>query len=387
MKIVHIAPDEKFINSIHWQFEEIFPDQSRYFIFLTVKSDKLKFVNVKKNVAVVRDDEQALRQILNEIKQYDLVISHGLKYFQSRVVLKATPQIKFLWFFWGGEIYDNPKASGLKIIRQKTRKRFVETRFVDRLKSMVKPIYYFLRHQASTPEISILKAAKKIRYIGTMHEEEVLFLKEHSFIDKSTHHIPMTYYPLEFIFKGVENIKLDCQNILLGNSASATNNHLEAFDLIGQFELKERKIIVPLSYGDKAYAEEICETGKGMFPNNFSPIRDFMPLEEYNKILSTCSVVVMNHYRQQAVGNIVAMLWMGAKVYLNEENTFYQFLRRIGVHIYSIEKEFTPQNPFVFIGLNKDQIAANKKILQNEIGFDVLKKNLKIQLAAIANEY
>jgi hypothetical protein len=45
----------------------------------------------------------------------------------------------------------------------------------------------------------------------------------------------------------------------------------------------------------------------------------------------------MNHYRQQAVGNISALIQSGVKVYLSERNPFLKTCKRIGVKVFLIE--------------------------------------------------
>lgn len=385
MKILHIAPDEKFIGSIQWQFERIFPDQNKYFIFLSNKEKKTKYVQEAKHIEFYRDDSSSGRNISKELYKYDLVILHGLKYFQSRIVLKAPADIKFVWFFWGGEIYDNPKALSINTLGQVTKKRFLVKRQKKFIKEAIRPIYYFLKFGTSIPEISILKAAKKIQYLGIIHREEVEYLKNNAFIGDFVKHVQMTYYPLEFIFKGIEGITVTGKNILLGNSASLTNNHLEAFDMLKNKDLTNRKLVVPLSYGNPEYATEICTIGEKTFGEAFMPLREFIPLKEYNTILSSCSVVIMNHFRQQAVGNILAMLWMGAKVYLNESNTFYHYLKRLGVEVYSIDKDFVLNDERVLEGLDSMQIENNRKLVVKAISFETTKDTLKRALLNISN--
>ena len=225
-------------------------------------------------------------------------------------------------------------------------------------------------------------AARVIPNFGIIHEEELQYLQNKKFIHPKARHIKMSYYPLEFIFKDIEEKFISGDNILIGNSASETNNHLEVFELLKNFNISEKKLVVPLSYGDKNYAERICKEGEELFENNFSPLTTFMSLEAYNDIIQKCSIVIMNHYRQQAIGNIVSMLWMGAKVYLDERNTFYHYLKRIGVSVYSIDVDLIPENPLVFQSLEINEVKMNREILRKEIGFDVLKKDLQNQLTA-----
>jgi len=49
----------------------------------------------------------------------------------------------------------------------------------------------------------------------------------------------------------------DNYNILLGNSATYTNNHLDCFEVISKIDLNNRKIICPLNYGDKEHRKDL----------------------------------------------------------------------------------------------------------------------------------
>ncbi|MGP4883030.1 hypothetical protein ACTXQV_67810, partial [Klebsiella pneumoniae] len=68
-----------------------------------------------------------------------------------------------------------------------------------------------------------------------------------------------------------------------------------------------------------------------IFGDKFLPVVDYMPIQQYVGILINCGFVIMNHVRQQALGNILIMLYLGAKVFLREENPVYTFLKNHGV--------------------------------------------------------
>ena len=121
-----------------------------------------------------------------------------------------------------------------------------------------------------------------------------------------------------------------------------------------------------------------------MFPYNLHPLVEFMPLNDYNQTIRQCGIVIMGHYRQQAVGNVLAMIWMGAKVYLDERNSLYHYLKRIGISVFSIEKELVPKNLKIFNKLTRDEIIQNRKFLKAEIGEENLLNCLRFQLGQIA---
>ncbi len=387
MKILHIAPDEKFVNSIYFQFNEIIKNQNRFLIILEKNLKTTKYVNLSDEFAIITNNKKNLSFCLNETKNYDLTIFHGLNYFQSQIVIKSKDISRFIWFFWGGELYDNSSALGKKIIGKDTFLKFHKQNLKDRLKSVIRPFYYCLKHQTKTPEHTILVAAKKIKHFGIIHKEEVEYFKKLGYLSPSVSHFCMTYYPLEFIFKGIENLRVDGSNILLGNSSSTSNNHIEAFNILKQFDIEDRKLIVPLSYGDKEYGSIIDDIGTNIFGKNLITLFDFMSLDKYNTLLSSCNIVIMNHYRQQAVGNIIAMLWMGAKVYLDERNTFYHYLKRIGIVVFAINNDLKLNNSEALMGLSLDEINNNRQILNREISLNNIKHQLKQGLYSIVNEY
>ena len=382
MKILHLATDEKFINSIYWQFNNLNNTENTFVILVDSDYLAIKYVEIHDNFQLVEKNKKGLNHCLREIESHDIVICHGLNYFQSQIVLKTSATSKLIWFFWGGEFYDNPQLLKLKSIGEKTKKYFVKSTLKDKFKSLIRPLYYGVTNKTQTPEQSVLAAAKKIKHFGILYREEMDYFKSLGCLSSNVSLFKMTYYPLEFIFKDIEHIKVNGTNILLGNSASLTNNHLEAFDILKDFNFQDRKLIVPLSYGDTNYAESIIQTGKTLFGHNLFPITDFKTLNEFNTLLSSCNVVIMNHFRQQAVGNVIAVLWMGAKVYLNESNTLFHYLKRIGVVVFSINKDLK-QNSNALVGLNEAEINKNREILKSELSFEPLKGAMSSKLKSI----
>ena len=87
--------------------------------------------------------------------------------------------------------------------------------------------------------------------------------------------------------------------------------------------------------------EKIIAEGYSNFGNIFNPIVEFLPLNEYNNVLKHTSIDVFYSIRQQAIGNILALLWFGTKVYLNKDNSFYLFLKRYKFNVFSFEEDFT----------------------------------------------
>lgn len=106
------------------------------------------------------------------------------------------------------------------------------------------------------------------------------------------------------------------RRIVIGNSSTDSNRHLELFERIKHLDLTNVNLYCPLSYGEKEYRDEVIKRGYELFGNHFHPLTEYMMYEEYVQFLSTCDVGIYNNNRQQALGNINRMLDLGKKVYL-----------------------------------------------------------------------
>lgn len=121
------------------------------------------------------------------------------------------------------------------------------------------------------------------------------------------------------------------RRIIIGNSATKSNNHLEIFDILKNNKLKNASILCPLSYGDSDYAKIVNEKGYEYFKDNFFPIFKMLSFSDYVELLSTCDVGIYNHDRQQALGNISLMIGLKKKVYLRKGGPCWNHFERYGI--------------------------------------------------------
>jgi hypothetical protein len=106
-----------------------------------------------------------------------------------------------------------------------------------------------------------------------------------------------------------------------------------------------------------------------------------MPLDEYNDLVAGCDVVIMNHRRQQALGNIGTALNAGATVYLDEANPVYEFFRRSGASV-------RPTSELRSTGVlasppTGDEVAANRRFLESFWGTKQVHANVAALLARL----
>ena len=158
---------------------------------------------------------------------------------------------------------------------------------------------------------------------------------------------------------------------MLGNSASFSNNHVEIIDKLLTLELGNVKVIIPLSYGDKKYGKYIADYAKWNLGKNAFPMLDFVPYDQYAELLASCGVVIMNHIRQQALGNVMQALMNGSRIYLNEQSTLYEFLVASGFHLSTIQKlsQIYPLTPL--------EQQHNKELYNRVFGKEAQQKKAK----------
>ncbi|HHX57499.1 MAG TPA: TDP-N-acetylfucosamine:lipid II N-acetylfucosaminyltransferase [Clostridiales bacterium] len=125
--------------------------------------------------------------------------------------------------------------------------------------------------------------------------------------------------------------------ILLGNSATETNHHIDALDMLKKFSKENIEIICPLSYGSREYAERVIEYGKKYFNAKFIPLINLIPKDEYLKLLSDVRIAMFNNDRQQGMGNISRLLATGCKVYLKNDTSMWSFYKNRGYSVNDID--------------------------------------------------
>lgn len=378
--ILHIAQDDKFVEQIVNIFEEAAEGKNSYVIwkpsllkrptlFQKIKlnksnqfhsnnpsgnnCDKSGFVvNNHDKIQISNYGSQDFFNQIGELTKYKVIIFHSLVYNHAKLadIIKSKLDIPIIWSPFGFEVYNMLPEFKKDLYLEETKRLVNKVR--DIKQSLQETIDYFKAKK-------IRKAITKIDYCAIAIDSEFELYK--SKLNPNLKRLWFTYYPIDLICPEREST-IEGQNILVGNSAYPSNNHLETFQLLSGIDLQDREIICPLSYGDKAILKETLDVGKSLFGNQFKPLIDFMPIDEYHKLTGSCNVVIMNQCRQQAFGNVLSALWYGSKVYLRSTNTIYSYLKGKGVHIFNIDEDTSQFSN----NLTEDEIEFNRSFIANE---------------------
>lgn len=374
-RILHIAQDDKFMNAACYLFEKAFPKNNYFVIVKPPANPPTRYLNEKVTAKsrVEVQSAQTVSKLLDLSSQADIVVLHGLDSLKGSLFLQSPNKNRFIAIVYGAEIYNRQLLGNqlLGIESKKLDKELDRTTLMDVIKWFYGRIFY--RNSRIQEDVDIKEVLYKISVFGSLPGFSFEEHKKQELYNPNIKQVPFSYYPLEFIIKD-EQLRAKGRDILLGNSASTSNNHLEALEILSHVNLEGRTIHVPLSYGNNKYAKALIKQGKKLFPDEFTPYTQFLPLEKYNQLMASCGVVIMNHYRPQAVGNIIAALYLGAKVLLNDTE-IYRYFRRLGCHIYLIEESIQKQGLFEL--LNNEQINENRQILRHHLSTDALVKGMQ----------
>ena len=126
------------------------------------------------------------------------------------------------------------------------------------------------------------------------------------------------------------------RRILVGNSATKTNQHIEVYQWLSDKDMGQDQVEVysSLSYGDADYRNEVIKEGKLCFGKKFKPVTELMDLQAYLDYLYMMDVGVFNNNRQQGLGNIFFLLDMGKKVYVRKDVPTWKLLKRLGYKVF-----------------------------------------------------
>jgi dTDP-N-acetylfucosamine:lipid II N-acetylfucosaminyltransferase len=126
--------------------------------------------------------------------------------------------------------------------------------------------------------------------------------------------------------------------ILVGNSAAASNEHIDAFKQISHLKYDDIEVIVPLNYaGEAAYVNQVIAEGRAIFGDKFTPITKMLAKSAYDDLLVSVDFTVFAQQRQQGLYVVYAMLLMGKAIFLRPKTSSYSNLLSMGFAVKSLD--------------------------------------------------
>ena len=122
-------------------------------------------------------------------------------------------------------------------------------------------------------------------------------------------------------------------NIIIQINNSCDFSTLEMLEVLKRFKAENIIIKTILSYGDLEYKDEIIIKGKEIYGDKFIYLDTMLSPEKYAQELANNDILILNQNRQQGLGNTIASLYLGKKVFIRHDVTTYSELMDFGFHI------------------------------------------------------
>ena len=364
--ILHLVTDEQFTDYAVQQFSAL--EMNSEFVLIPCNHENWSVKSIDKCTIVQRFSPE-FDKLLTRLGQYTAIVFHGLFWnsWQTKILERVPEDVKVAWFFWGGDIYSRHGQS-VKFLAP-------ITGFLARIRSYKKNL------PVDTSWEIPLELFKRIDYCLTDEREEYEYAKQYT--GANFEYLWYTCYSLEETIGPLMNSHCDGSNIWIGNSAATGNNHADILwklwsrGLLRKF--KGEKVIMPLSYGDPWMRNLILKYGKRLLGKYLQALEAYIPRNEYNALMLSCSTMIIGYWEPAAQGNIITAMWLGMRVYLSEKSMTYQYFKRIGCKIYSIEHDLDRKNPDVFALMKQEDIDTNRAVLRKWYSKEEMhKRNLEI---------
>lgn len=327
--ILHLVLDEKVIPRMMDLFDNYYSGNIYLCVTRKKSFEDLKFLKKRDNLFLLYG-----RQLdcipWKEIKKVCIhfLDIHKVFAFQYFTYFRGLKPDVTIFFAWGGDYYNLVERKGFKVysdnnLYRKNPRKSLSERIFWRMYDFFDPIIKlpFLKYKvnyivASKPEYELICSVTKFNHLRGR--------------------LDMTYYSIEDVLGNLVNAEVQGHDIIIGNSASSSNNHQYVYDFLKGLPFEGEKIYIPMSYGlYTGYLEEIVP----LYSNipNVCILKDFIDLKSYNKLLCGCSTFIYGHFRQEGWGNIIIALYLGGKVYFPKESQNFKNFTEFGFKIFELE--------------------------------------------------
>jgi len=338
LKYVHViinsAYTSPYINLVKENFDF---EEHAFFVVRGWSESKVK-IPVGNNIYPITNKKNILNgfKLISKMNQSKKIFFHGLFTPYLLLILIIHPWLlkKSNWIIWGSDLYEykSIRDTIFKKLEEFFR-RIVFSRFAE-ITTVIKGDY---------------DLAKKWYKVKGVHKYAM-------------YSVPLKLNQIDEITGSVVSSKdTNFTSILIGNSSDPGNYHYEIFDILTKYKSDNIKIYALLNYGDKAYAQEVIAYGKTIFGESFIGVTDYMEFKDFVLFMNDIDIIVFNHKRQQALGNLLLAYYLEKKIFLNTNSTLYEYFKQdlcltINSTLDIQEMEF---NNFKY---QSKQDAANNKI-------------------------
>lgn len=330
IRIIHFVLDDKFFYPVKAHFDNDSRLVNQYIVINRNIGENLNYIKSQDAIclATEKDAQRFVRS-----SEYDILFFHSLPVKSWRIALEAPKDKRVVWWTWGYDIYT--PAFGIspflhiELLKPKTKQLYLHRHHF--ILNIIKVVGDFFQ--------SIPYRFVKKRLLKRIDFFMPVVSSEYQMINRLPYTHAEEFYYKDSLEPPVEMHKKrkNDGDILCGNSATYTNNHLDLVPFLNRGNLNGRTIHIPLSYGVKTYSKTLTRLFK-VNGANTEFMMELVPIKQYFQILDNCSYFICGSIRQQAMGNVYYCLNNHIKVFLYRDSLIYKFLKEAGYVVFAIEE-------------------------------------------------
>ena len=307
------------MNTYIKMIRDFFPiEEHSFFVMTSIPKSEIALLDDPQMYTMQGSSNKEKKTFFNTfVSNYDYILWHGLMYGMREMYHLATNKKamkKSIWIMRGIDLYNWKRDNqGLKGFIANSVNRYV--------RNNIRGIAYILQ-------------TDKAIFHKTFGRKNIISY--------------FTPYPMsKEVFEELDdNIFGERSNgykwIQIGNNAYPFNRHMDMLKALSRFTDEKIKIFIPLSYGtdwfnSKNNLLDDLDLFKDIAKEKIVLLKKLMPPKEYSHLLYNMDIAVMAANRQNALGNILRLLYSGCKVYLSKQSPVYDLLISEGLEIFAVE--------------------------------------------------
>ncbi len=382
MKILHLIIDHQVVERTMGIYEQTFKGYNDIIIFdLFNKPFKhLDKINTSKVVKLGKGVKEGKKMLFT---QYTHIVAHFLTMDMIDFIKCAPSNIHVCWEIYGWDLYNQFQCQlGVKISYTDPSKYAKNNKyyFIERF---LTPLYNFALHLKGVKYISNRSKKEHLDYIATRIDSIQACCKYDAVavMKYANRDIPwfesFNYSLKETLGDLYDHPFNDNKDILIGNSASFSNNHFYVINKLNNTNFPDDcRIIMPISYGGNAlYREDIKSVYREKYGSKVEFITDYMHLHEYNKLFLRLRSMILSSWRQESIGTVIMGLYLGVKVFMSEYSPLYKWMHECGFILKTIEDA---KNIDFATPLTLEEKVHNRNLVLEKYSEDVFATTLNI---------
>lgn len=386
MKILHLISDHQVIERTLGVYEEVFPGCNEVLVF---GDEDKQFKRLKGDYKGRIVNFRNLKRFANnyDFSKVTHVISHYMSFDKIDFIKHIPENIPVCWEVYGYDLYNQflgPRGYELYYTNPQKydNHQFLRSHFSGlfylyaNLRATIKGYKYRFSFQKNRQFKYICNRINSIQFCCGYDAE---YIKE--FSKRDIHSYEIFNYSLNEVLGDLKDSDFsNGDDILIGNSASFSNNHLYILNYLKKIDVPQNiKLIIPLSYGGhEKYINDVENEYKNNYPGQIEILRDYIPLYEYNKYFLRLKAMILSAWRQESQGTAMMGFYLGIKVYMSERSPLYKWFIDCGFSVFPIEKVTSDNffNPLSLEEKEKNRALVVERYNDDRIK-DIFKKNIK----------